>query len=165
LNSSLADMLVEMNAKASWEHWPAGHLTVPSCFYLAAKVDHPQLGFPCRRAAPSHHLPPSALKPKADSRTASTHQLFLALRGDSDGTARLLAEAGIFPFSLLAREAGRRAGFCHPIRRCSRRGSAGMAAARCCGKRPLLRPGTLRERCAALATAQHHSTSQLKTSA
>lgn len=80
-------------------------------------------------------LPPSALKPKANRGTASMQQLFLALRGGSDCTARFLAEAGLFLFSLLDCKAGRRAGFCHPIRTCSCRGSAGTAAVRYCGEK------------------------------
>lgn len=64
-------MLIEINAEASWEHWPVGHLTVwwtpyetPACFYLATKVDRPQLGFPCHGAVPSHHFPPLPSNPK-----------------------------------------------------------------------------------------------------
>lgn len=50
--------------------------------------------------------------------------------------------------------------FCHPTRTCSRRGSAGTAAARCCGEKPLecsWPREPLWEPCAAMATAQHHS--------
>lgn len=80
-------MLIEINAKASWEHWPVDHLTIPACFYLAAKVDCPPLGFPCHGVVLSLRLSSSALKPKATGRTASMHELFLMLQGDLDCTA------------------------------------------------------------------------------